>query len=312
MKSNKLKTLGICIATFVFVLMAVASSSTEDGYFSKSNDSNVTTTTAATTKKVESVSYSTNDKEAAKAGNKGIYAYENEGGMCYIIDFNGGYVYDFTKLDSTADRVKIVSGNLNDVLIITYHDVDGSSWSYGLHFKWKRQPDHLIVQDKNGTESDFIYTNLKDALSNLYKKTVTDYSEGSPIVVDINDLPTMQSGIDPNTLISGNAESTSKFDGEWTTYLYGEVPVEEYAKQNGLKLSECVGNIVISGAEIVNQSSTSIGKDTITTIDETGFITSDGMEYKYDAENDTIKLVLNYPDIDFYLELVYKRGHFEF
>ena len=68
----------------------------------------------------------------------------------------------------------MVSGTLNDVLIITYHD-GGSKWSYGLHFKWKNQPDHLILQDEDGFEWDFYTTNLTKAISLRNKRRIINY-----------------------------------------------------------------------------------------------------------------------------------------
>ena len=66
------------------------------------------------------------------------------------------------------------SGTLNDVLIITYHD-GGDEWSYGLHFKWKNQPDDLVVQDEYGFEYDFYTTDLEDALKCRSTKTIVTY-----------------------------------------------------------------------------------------------------------------------------------------
>lgn len=125
------------------------------------------------------VDYSTNSKSTVKDGNKGIYSYKNLSGsydIYYIIDFDSGYVYNFTDGNGseTCDRVKIVSGDLNSVVIITYHD--GSDvWSYGLHFKWVNQPDHLVLQDNDGFEYDFYTTDLDDAISILKTKTIYDY-----------------------------------------------------------------------------------------------------------------------------------------
>ena len=68
----------------------------------------------------------------------------------------------------------MVSGDLNSVLIITYHDGE-DTWSYGLHFKWKNQPDHLVVQDEDGFDWDYYTTNLKDALALRDKKTIYNY-----------------------------------------------------------------------------------------------------------------------------------------
>lgn len=137
------------------------------------------TSKPAEEKKTESVYYSTNDKSAVKNGNSGVYSYKSHGSsydIYFIIDFDNGYVYYFCdgNGDETCDRVKIDSGDLNDVVIITYHDGD-SSWSEGLHFKWKRQPDHLIMQDHKGFEFDFYTTNLKDALALRDSKQIHDY-----------------------------------------------------------------------------------------------------------------------------------------
>jgi len=131
------------------------------------------------TAQTDAVSYSTNDQDTAKKGNSGVFSYKSRGGtydIYYIIDFDEGYVYYFCdgNGDTTCDRLKIDSGDLNDVLIITYHD--GSDvWSYGLHFKWKNQPDHLIVQDNDGFEYDFFTTTLSNALSLQKSKTIVDY-----------------------------------------------------------------------------------------------------------------------------------------
>jgi len=129
------------------------------------------------------VSYSTNTKDTVKNGNSGVYSYASTGGRIinyWIIDFDEGYVYSFSvekgseDVDDGCERHKIVSGDLNSVLIITYHDGD-IKWSYGLHFKWKKQPDHLIVQDNDGFEYDYYTTDLDEALSIRDKKTVYDY-----------------------------------------------------------------------------------------------------------------------------------------
>lgn len=69
---------------------------------------------------------------------------------------------------------KIDYGNLNDYIKITWHD-GRDKWSYGLHFKYKRQPDHLIVQDNDGFELDFYATSLSSALNIRDKKTIKNY-----------------------------------------------------------------------------------------------------------------------------------------
>ena len=123
--------------------------------------------------------YSTNNSSTVKNGNSGVYSYRSRGGsyyVYYIIDFDKRYVYFFTEGngDESCMRTKIESGDLNDVLIITYHDVD-TPWSEGLHFKYKNQPSHLIMQDHNGFEYDYYPTNLKEALALRDKKTFLDY-----------------------------------------------------------------------------------------------------------------------------------------
>lgn len=157
----------------------------EDDDPAKQGDESSETSTAvpsempANTVKTDAVSYSTNDQDTAKKGDSGVFSYKSRGGtydIYYIIDFDEGYVYYFCdgNGDTTCDRLKMDSGDLNDVLIITYHD--GSDvWSYGLHFKWENQPDHLIMQDNDGFEYDFYTTNLSDALSLRKSKTIVDY-----------------------------------------------------------------------------------------------------------------------------------------
>lgn len=126
-----------------------------------------------------SVYYSTNDINTVKNGNTGVYAYKNRGGsyeLYYIIDFDEGYVYHFSdgNGEETCDRVKIDSGDLNSVVIITYHD-GGNVWQNGLHFKWVRQPDPLILQDNDGFEWDYYPTDLENALAIRQSKTIHNY-----------------------------------------------------------------------------------------------------------------------------------------
>lgn len=127
----------------------------------------------------KSVSYSTNDKSTVKNGNTGVYSYRNKGGsyyIYYIIDFDEGYVYRFCdgNGDTNCEKVKIDSGDLNSVLILTYHD--GSyTWQEGLHFKWAMQPEHLILEDSNHFEWDFYSTNLSAALALRDSKTIVEY-----------------------------------------------------------------------------------------------------------------------------------------
>lgn len=123
--------------------------------------------------------YSTNDLQTAKKGNSGVFAYRSRGGTYYrywIIDFKEGYVYYFTdgNGESTCDRLKIDNGDLNEGILITYH-AGGDTWQNALHFKWARQPDHLILEDNDHFEYDFYATDLDEALTVRDTKTITDY-----------------------------------------------------------------------------------------------------------------------------------------
>ena len=137
------------------------------------------TSTPTSAPKSGAVYYSTNDEDSVKKGNKGVYAYRDKGGTYrnyYVIDFDKGYVYHFTDESGNeyCDRIKMTSGDLNSVLIITYHD-GGTSWTEGLHFKYKDHPDHLILQDYWGAEWDYYPTDLDDALKLKNGMTVYDY-----------------------------------------------------------------------------------------------------------------------------------------
>ena len=123
--------------------------------------------------------YSTNDAQTVKNGNSGVYAYRSTGGsyaVYYIIDFDAGYVFYFVdgNGEETCERVRIDSGDLNNVLIITYHD-GGDTWQYGLHFKWKNDPEILTVQDPYGYEDMYYTTDLDSALKTRDSKSIKDY-----------------------------------------------------------------------------------------------------------------------------------------
>ncbi len=126
-----------------------------------------------------SVSYSTNDSNSVKNGNTGVYAYQSRTGNYdnyYIIDLDNKYVYFFSdgNGDMICTRAKISSGDLNSVVVVTYND-GNTSWQEGLHFKYKRQPDHLIMEDSDHYEFDFYSTNLNAALKIRDTKTISDY-----------------------------------------------------------------------------------------------------------------------------------------
>ena len=162
------------------IIVTVHLSYTDDPNYEGTNTSAETTKSpTATTTESKSLYYSTNDKETAKDGNAGVYSYKNRGGeynIYYIIDFDEGYVYRFIEGngDETCDRLKIDSGDLNNGIIITYHDGD-DTWSNGLRFKWQKQPDNLILEDSYHFETEFDCTNLNDALRLRDKKKIIDY-----------------------------------------------------------------------------------------------------------------------------------------
>ncbi len=125
------------------------------------------------------VAYSTNSFEKAKQGNSGIFSYKRSGknyDTYWIIDFDEGCAYWFTygNGNGTCDRVQIDFGNLNEYIVVTYHD--GSNvWRYGLSFKWKNQPSRLIEQHTDGEKLEFIATDLNDAMKIRDSMTIVDY-----------------------------------------------------------------------------------------------------------------------------------------
>lgn len=125
------------------------------------------------------VFYSTNDYETAKKGNTGVYSYKNKKGeydIYWIINFDEGYVYWFTEGngENTCDKVKIVSGDLNDKILITWHDSGGNA-TWGLHFKYVNHPETLVVNDHWGITTEFTTTDLDDALKLRDTKSILNY-----------------------------------------------------------------------------------------------------------------------------------------
>ena len=144
------------------------------------NDKTTVLNTENTTGTIETtVSYSTNTRSTVKNGNSGVYSYKSDDDVYdryWIIDFDSGYVYSFSEGngDEHYDRVKISSGNLNSFVTIIYH-ADDMKWSYRLYFKYKNQPEILIVQDNDGFEYEFYATNLKSALELKNNKSIVNY-----------------------------------------------------------------------------------------------------------------------------------------
>ncbi len=122
--------------------------------------------------------YSTNGLDSVKNGDSGVYAYKRDGvsgDMYYIIDIDEGYAYFFTDgKSSVCERIKIVSGDLNDGVTLTYHD-DGRSWSNTLRFKNGGVPDELVMIDGGGAEYAYYAASLREALEIKDSKTVRDF-----------------------------------------------------------------------------------------------------------------------------------------
>ena len=122
--------------------------------------------------------HSSNNRDVAKAGDTGVYAYVNRGKNYYIyfiIDFDEGYVYRFIEGngDDTCERVQIDSGDLNSLILVTYHD-GSDSWQEAFCFKWKNMPDTLLYQD-GYDEYDYSATSLEEALKLRENKKIVDY-----------------------------------------------------------------------------------------------------------------------------------------
>ena len=119
--------------------------------------------------------YTTNSDDKAKDGNSGKYAYVKKGknyDIYWIIDFEKGYVYDFSEGngDTQYEKIKIKSGNLNDGLKLSYKD-SSNAWATNLHFKYKNQPHSFIIIDNDGFEYNLTTTSLENALKLMESKT---------------------------------------------------------------------------------------------------------------------------------------------
>jgi hypothetical protein len=135
-----------------------------------------TTLPATQAEEDTSVYYSTNTKDTYKNGNTGIYAYKSIGNSYdnyWIIDFDDGYVYSFSEGlgDNSCSKFAIESGDLNSTLAFSMHS-DGTTYQWFAFFKWKNQPDHLVIVDDGNFDYDFYPTNLSDALRLKKQKNI--------------------------------------------------------------------------------------------------------------------------------------------
>jgi uncharacterized lipoprotein YehR (DUF1307 family) len=145
----------------------------------ESKQDEVETAETESTDDPSDLTYSTNSLEVAKQGDSGVFSYKRAGtnyDTYWIIDFDEGCAYWFTygNENGTCDRVQIDSGNLNEYIVVTYHD-GSDTWQYGLSFKRKNQPDGLIEQHTDGEEYEFTATVLSEALEIRDLMTIVDY-----------------------------------------------------------------------------------------------------------------------------------------
>ena len=120
--------------------------------------------------------YTTNDNKIAKNGNTGKFAYYSKGKLYdnyWVIDFDEGYIYNFTDRNNEnwCDKIKIKEGNLNDGVKLSYTDKD-YAWAQTLHFKYVNQPHQLIIVDNDYIEWEYETVSLKNALELIKTKDV--------------------------------------------------------------------------------------------------------------------------------------------
>lgn len=121
--------------------------------------------------------YSSNDLETAKKGESGKFSYCKSGqyNIYWVIDFDEGYVYSFSKDKGENEiydyeRVKISSGNLNDGLKVAYND-SSLAWLQEVHFKTRNQPNPIILIDNDGFDYELKAIDLEETLK-LMKNNV--------------------------------------------------------------------------------------------------------------------------------------------
>lgn len=164
---------------------------------------------------VSKPSYSTNDYETAKKGNAGVFSYKSKGGsydIYWIIDFDKGYVYTFTEGngEDSCDKLKIVSGDLNNRITVTWND-GGTLYNWYLHFKYVNSPVTLVVNDHLGFTTEFSTTDLDDALITRETKKIVDRSDETGTVTEETTIEETTTGTvtDSDMSSSGNTSSES-------------------------------------------------------------------------------------------------------
>ena len=125
----------------------------------------------------ESLSYSTNDLETAKKGNTGVFAYRQKHRGTYdnylIIDFDERAVYSFTEGNGNNEclQYEILRGDLNSQLIIRFNE-ESDPWEEALYFHYKEQPSTMIEDRGDRGTTEFIPTDLDNALRIKNQKTI--------------------------------------------------------------------------------------------------------------------------------------------
>lgn len=131
--------------------------------------------TTGTSMDEKSTEATTND-ETINVAETGVYAYVSrtkEYKIYQIINLDKGEYYYFTDNEDTCERIKFEGGNLNDGIVLLFHDGD-ETFEENIHFKWKDKPEVLILQDAYGFEYTYYEIDLSDAKQASAGKQIID------------------------------------------------------------------------------------------------------------------------------------------
>ncbi len=135
------------------------------------------TTTQTPTQKHKASYHSSGDRDIANEGNSGVFTYKQHGpnyDSYIVVDFDNKYVYQFYDGERSAYRTKITSGDLNEGIILTFHE--GSTvWQEAIYFKTKNLSWTLILEDKDYYQYQYGDNDYSDTMSILNRKTIIDY-----------------------------------------------------------------------------------------------------------------------------------------
>lgn len=177
------------------------------------------------------VFYSVTDYETVKRGDTGVFSYCHSSGaydVYWVIDFDDGYVYWFadSKSEEVCDKVRIVSGTLNDRVTITWDD-NGDRYSWYLYFQSMNQPEMLVIEDHNGVSLEHVPTDLENALRLRDTKKVVDDSDDSVVNTDGPTNPVFYSTNDYETAKKGNTGVFSYVDYGGSYDIYWIIDFDE-------------------------------------------------------------------------------------